>query len=187
MAPTTNSHVNGVDVDQLVETINHIKEDGDLAEFEFRAKSTWEKGGESRTEIQGFYGAGQENSSRDEPFVVEGDEPPVLLGGNSAPNAVELTLAALASCLNVGVAYNAAAQGIEIEDMSMELTGELNLEGFLGLNERVRPGYRKIEVNYHINSDASRDELNDLLDHVQRTSPVQDMLSNPVQVEVQLQ
>lgn len=187
MVTTTNSHLNGVDLEQLEETIQHVKENNELAHFEFRAESTWENGGASRTEIQSFYGAGQEDSSRDEPFVVEGDEPPVLLGGNSAPNAVELTLAALASCLNVGVAYNAAAQGIAIEDMSMEITGVLNLEGFLGLNERVRPGYKKIEVTYDINSDASQSELIDLLDYVQRTSPVQDMLSNPVQVDVQLQ
>lgn len=183
---TTNSHINGVNLEQLEETINLIKEKNELAHFEFRAQSTWENGASSRTEIQEFYGAGQDRASRDESFVVEGDEPPVLLGGNSAPNAVELTLAALASCLNVGVAYNAAAQGIEIEDMTMEISGVLNLEGFLGLNERVRPGYRKIEVTYDINSNASQSELNDLLDYAQRTSPVQDMLSNPVQVDVQL-
>jgi len=95
---------NGVDVEQLVGTVNAIKENPDLARFQFRARNEWIDGGHSHTTIQGFYGAGAEDRSRQQPFVLEGDEPPVLLGGNAGPNAVEAILHALASCLAVGVA-----------------------------------------------------------------------------------
>ncbi len=109
MTTQVQTNLNGVNVDQLVGTINAIKANPDLARFKFRAKNEWISGGQSRTSIQSFYGAGQEDTSRDKPFVLEGDEPPVLLGANTGPNAVEAVLHSLASCLAVGFVYNAAA------------------------------------------------------------------------------
>jgi hypothetical protein len=102
MDTQTSTLVNGVNVDQLVATVNAIKQNPDLARFQFRAHNEWIGGGHSRTSIQGFYGAGQEDTSRGKPFILEGDEPPVLLGANAGPNAVEAALHALASCLAVG-------------------------------------------------------------------------------------
>jgi len=101
-ATATVTTVNGVNVDQLIGTINAIKDNPSLARFQFRAETEWVEGGHSRTTLQGFYGAGQEDASRAKPFVLEGDEPPVLLGRNAGPNAVEAVLHALASCLSVG-------------------------------------------------------------------------------------
>lgn len=106
----TQNVVNGVNVDQLVATINAIKDNPSLAYFKFRATNEWVNGGHSRTRVQSFTVAGQEDASRSKPFVLEGDEPPVLLGSNAGPNAVEAVLHALASCLAVGFIYNAAAQ-----------------------------------------------------------------------------
>jgi len=96
--------LNGVDVDKMVATINAIKENPSLAQFQFRSETEWVNGAHSRTKIQGFYGAGAEDTSRKKPFVIEGDEPPVLLGTNAGANAVETVLAALASCMAVGFA-----------------------------------------------------------------------------------
>ncbi|MDR7476307.1 MAG: OsmC family protein, partial [Armatimonadota bacterium] len=134
---TSQAVVNGVDVGQLVATVEAIKANPDLARFTFRATSEWVTGGRSRTEIRGLYGAGQEDTSRARPFVLEGDEPPVLLGTNAAPNAVEAVLHALASCLAVGFIYNAAARGIKVERLQFALEGDLDLRGFLGLSDRV--------------------------------------------------
>ncbi|MEX2540524.1 MAG: OsmC family protein [Trueperaceae bacterium] len=178
--------LNDVDVDQLVGTIGAINENPDLANFTFRARSEWQGGGRSRTEIQDFYGAGSEDTSRDEPFVLEGDEPPVLLGSNRGANAVEAVLHALASCLAVGFVYNAAAQGIEVKSLSFELEGNLDLHGFLGLSKDVRPGYQGVSVRYRVSADAPREQLVELCDYVQRTSPVLDILRNPVPVSVAL-
>jgi uncharacterized OsmC-like protein len=188
MATRTQTYQNGVNVDQLTETIEHVKENPALARFQFRAKSEWINGGQSRTEIQDFYGAGQERNSRDEPFVLEGDEPPVLLGNNTAPNAVETLLHSLASCLAVGVIYNAAAKNIEIDRLEMDLEGDMDLQAFLGLKKprESRPGYEQIRVNYRVETDAPRDEVEELCAYVQETSPVLDMLRNPVPVEVNL-
>jgi uncharacterized OsmC-like protein len=180
------THVNGVNVDQLVSTVQAIQEKPEIARFQFRAQNEWIDGGHSRTTIQGFYGAGQEDDSRNEPFVMDGDEPPVLLGNNAAPNAVETILHALASCLSVGFVYNAAAQGIAVESLTFDLEGNLDLQAFLGLSQDVRPGFENIRLTYRVNSDAPREKIEALCDYVQRTSPVLDMLRNPVPVTVAL-
>jgi uncharacterized OsmC-like protein len=187
MTTQTTTQVNGVNVDQLVATVNAIKQNPELARFQFRARNEWVGGGHSRTSIQDFYGAGQEDISRSRPFIVEGDEPPVLLGSNAGANAVEAVLHALASCLAVGFIYNAAAQGINVESLSFNLEGDLDLRAFLGLSEDVRPGYSDIRLTYRVKSDAPREKIVELCDYVQKTSPVLDMLRNPVPITVTLE
>lgn len=183
---TTEHHAttNGVDLTQLTQTVGAIQADPRLAQFRFRAHNTWLDGGHSRTSIQGFWGAGAEDTSRTEPFLVDGDEPPVLLGANHAPNAVEAVLHALASCLAVGMAYNAAAKGINLRSLELDLEGELDLHGFLGLSEETRAGYQHVQVSYSVDSDASDEAIEELCGYVQRTSPVLDVLRNPVDVTV---
>jgi len=178
---------NGVDVGKLLATIDAIKANPELANFQFRAETEWKNGGHSRTQIQSFHGVGAEDTSRRIPFAMEADEPPVLLGSNAGPNAVEIVLAGLASCLVVGFAYNAAARGIRIEELTLRLAGNIDLHGFLGLSEAVRPGYRDIRVSCHVMSDASREQLIELCEHVQKTSPVLDIIRNPVGVSIALE
>ena len=123
--------LNGVNVDQLMGTINAVKGNADIALFKFRSKTTWIEGGHCQTEIKDFYGATQEDESRTKSIIIEGDEPAVLLGENHGANAVEAVLHALASCLSVGVVYNASAMGIEVNSLSFALEGELDLHAFL--------------------------------------------------------
>ncbi|MBI3242816.1 MAG: OsmC family protein [Chloroflexi bacterium] len=184
---TATTIVNGVNVDQLIGTINAIKANPDLARFRFRAETEWVDGGHSRTEIQSFYGAGQEDTSRNQLFVLEGDEPPVLLGANAGPNAVEAVLHALASCLSVGFIYNAAAQGIRVDSLAFRLEGDIDLHGFLGLSDKVRPGYQGIRLSYRVKSNAPREKLEELCEYVQKTSPVLDIIRNPVPVTINLE
>jgi len=178
---------NGVNVDQLVSTVGAIQSNPDLARFQFRATSEWDGGGHSNISIKSFYGAGQEDSSRDAPFIVEGDEPPVLLGDNKAPNAVELVLSALASCLTVGFAYNAAAQGVKLHSLEFSMEGDVDLHGFLGLSETVRAGFENIRVTCRVSSDAPSEKLNEIWARVQKTSPVLDICRNPVPVTLALE
>lgn len=186
MATTVQTNLNGVNVDTLVQTVQAIQGNPDLAKFTFRSKTKWINGGHSTTMIQSFHGAGAEDASRAKPFVIEGDEPPVLLGENYGPNAVESVLQALASCLAVGFIYNASAQGIKVDSLEFWLEGELDLHPFLGLSDKIRPGYNKVSVNYNIKSDAPREKIEALCDYVQATSPVMDILRNPVPVTVNM-
>ena len=186
MSVQTATQVNGVNVDQLVATVNAIKENPDLARFQFRATNEWLGGGHSRTRIKEFYGAGQEDTSRQAAHVLDGDEPAVLLGSNAGPNAVEVILHALASCLTVGFIYNAAANGVKIEEMSFEMEGDLDLQAFLGLSDQVRPGFEEIRLTYQVKTDAPREKIVELCAYTQKTSPVLDLIRNPVPVSVTL-
>jgi hypothetical protein len=85
---------NGIDVDQLVHMIDAIEADSSVRPFTFRATSSWNDGTHNAGRIGSFTHARAEYSSRTRPFELEGDEPPVLLGSNQDPNAVELLLQA---------------------------------------------------------------------------------------------
>jgi uncharacterized OsmC-like protein len=183
---TNTATQNGVNVEQLVATINAVKENPELGRFKFRANSEWLGGARSRTQIQGFYGAGKEDDTRTRPYVIEGDEPPVLLGANAAPNAVEAVLHALASCLAVGFIYNASAQGIRVEALSFDLEGELDLRNFLGISDQERAGYQNLRIKYRVKADAPKEKLLELCNYVQRTSPVLDIVRNPVPVSMEM-
>jgi uncharacterized OsmC-like protein len=177
---------NGVDVDRLVATIGAIKGDANLAQFTFRARSTWEAGGRNKGEIREFEHAGATTMERTQAFELIGDEPPVLLGTNSGPNAVELVLQALAFCYGVGFVYNAAAKGIEIEELRYEVEGDLDLHRFLGLGG-ARAGFSAIRAKGWVRSpNATAAQLDELCQYVQDTSPVRDILADSVPVTTDL-
>jgi len=177
---------NGVDVERLVGTVGAVQGDASIGQFTFRARSTWETGGRNRGEIREFEHAGQPTTERPQAFQLIGDEPPVLLGTNAGPNAVELVLQALAFCYAVGYVYNAAARGIEIEELRYEVEGDLDLHRFLGLGG-PRAGFSKIRAKGWVRSpNASAEQLEELCTYVQETSPVRDILANPVPVETDL-
>lgn len=185
MATATPTVTNGVNVTQLVDTIQLIKNDAGLARFRFRSRTDWEGGGRCETRIAGFYGAGTE-MDRATTHRLVGDEPPVLLGTDSAPNAVEAVLHALASCISVGYVYNAAARGITIESLRFDAEGELDLRAFLGVSDAVRPGFERITFTATVKANASRKDLEALCEYVQATSPVLDIVRNPVPVNIRL-
>lgn len=180
---TQNAVINGVDVTALGETVAAVQGQPEIAKFQFRAKNRWLGGGHNRSEIKSFYGACQEDDTRTEPFVLDNAEPPVLLGEDQGANPVEYVLHALAGCMTTTMVYHAAARGINIEAVETELEGDLDLHGFLRLDENVRNGYQNVRVNFKIKSDATPEQLAELA----RISPVFDIVTNPVPVEVNIQ
>jgi uncharacterized OsmC-like protein len=178
--------VNGVNVSKLFETVGVIKEKPEISKFNFKAKGKWINGGHNRTTINEFYGACQ-TFKRSQPFVFEKDEPPVLLGEDHGANPVEYVFAALDGCLTTSLIYHAAAQGIKIDEVETSFSGDLNLHGFLGLNENIRNGYEKIKVTFKIKADASKEKLQELVQLAQKRSPVFDIVSHPTPVEVSLE
>ena len=113
---------------------------------------------------------------------MTGDEPAVLLGSNEGPNAVELLLQALGFCYAVGYVYNAAARGIDIAELRYEIEGDIDLRTFVGL-EGPRAGFTAIRATGWVKSpNATTEQLEELCQYVQDTSPVRDCLANPVPV-----
>ena len=177
--------VNGLDVDKISGTMDAVTANPALARFQFRARHEWIDGSYSRTTIKDFYGAGQEDTTRTEPFTVDTDEPPVLLGENRAPNASEYVLHALAACLTGTIVFHAAARGIALEGLEATIQGDLDAQGVLGLNDSVRPGYEQIRVTIKATGDFDDNQLAELAS-LTRYSPVRDLVSNPVPVAIDL-
>ena len=177
--------INGLDVNAAHATIAAIKADKSLARFQFRARNTWINGGENRSVIRDFYGAGQEDTSRSASFAFTNGEPPVLLGNNEGANPVEFLLHALAGCVTTTFVLHAMARGIVIKELSTELSGDLDLQGLLGLDETVSPGYEQIRIRMHVKADCPSEDLDDLLAYAQQHSPVCNTICRPVPVVIE--
>lgn len=176
--------VNGVNVTGLFETIDAIKGNRNIADFKFRAKNVWVNGGANRTTVNEYDGA-CESFSRERPFEFTKDEPPVLLGTDTGANPVEYVLAALAGCLTTSLVYHAAARGVSIESVESTYEGDLDLHGFLGMDENVRNGYKNIRVSFKVKGDAPDETLRELVELAQKRSPVFDIVTNGVAVSVE--
>jgi uncharacterized OsmC-like protein len=175
--------VNGVAVDDLHKTIDVIKATPAIAKFKFRVHNQWVDGGQNASTADTFYGACEEQS-RKKPFVLEADEPPVLLGKDTGANPVEHLLHALASCLTTSMVYHAAARGVHIEEVESSLEGDLDLHGFLALDKNVRNGYQGIRVKFKIKADVPDEQLQEISQLGPGHSPVFDSLTNGVPISV---
>lgn len=177
--------VNGVNVGQLMDTIDAVGQTPTIASFTFRSENNWVDGGLNRSRIQNFYGAGEEQM-RSEAFELAADEPPVLLGSDKGANPVEFVLHGLAACLTTSMVYHAAARGIEIEEIESRFEGDLDLRGFLGLDDKVRNGYENIRVTFSVKTkDGSGAE--ELVELAKQRSPVFDIVTHGVPVSVNVE
>ncbi|KPJ78272.1 MAG: osmotically inducible protein C [Deltaproteobacteria bacterium SG8_13] len=181
-----NSVVNGVNVDELFGTIDAIKSAPVIGKFKFKAGNKWINGGLNRTTIQNFYGA-QKELSHKQPFVLDADEPPLLLGEDQGPNPVEYALTALAACVTTSIVYHAAAKGIELRSVESRLEGDIDLRGFLGISEDVSPGYEEIRMVFKIDSGAPAEAIDELIRFAPNLSPVYRTITGKVPVSVKLE
>jgi uncharacterized OsmC-like protein len=126
------------------------------------------------------------NYVRDLPAHVI-DEPPGLLGDDTAPNPSEAVLAALGSCLSVGIQANAVLQQIRLTKVELELEADINITAVWGtgdLTEDKLVGFSAIRVSARVEGDAPREALDALVAHANRWSPVANTLRLPVPVSV---
>lgn len=144
--------LNGVDLDTLMGTVNAIQADPELGVSKFRASNTWLSANHNRSTVTGFYAAKQEIAHA-QTFAMDADEPAILAGGDQGANPVEHLLHALASCLTTSIVAHAAVRGIEIEELESELEGDIDLNGFLGLDAEIPKGFTEIRVRFRVKAD----------------------------------
>ena len=151
---------NGIDVVALQQFAKGVAEDSSKCSAKFNVKTKWAGQTRSVATVSHYSLAGVEYQRN---FEISADEPTELLGQNSAPNPQELLMAALNACLTVGYVVNAAAMGITVHSLEIETDGELDLRGFLGLDESVNPGYDEVSYVVRLATDAPRERLEELL------------------------
>ncbi|MGJ4883572.1 MULTISPECIES: OsmC family protein [Bradyrhizobium] len=119
------------------------------------------------------------------PYIV--DEPPGLLGDDTAPNPSEASLAALGSCLAVGLHANAVHRGWIVNKLELELEGDLNITAVWGTGDvSEKPvGFTDVRVKVDMECEGiPQEEVKALIDHVKKWSPVANTFTRPVNLEV---
>jgi len=174
------ARLNGVDLDTLMGTVIAIQADPALGVSKFRASNTWLSANHNRSTVTGFYAAKQEIAHA-QTFTMDADEPAILAGSDQGANPVEHLLHALASCLTTSIVAHAAVRGIEIEELESELEGDIDLNGFLGLDAETPKGFTAIRVKFRVKADPKD------IDRIKRLtlfSPVFNTITDSAKVDV---
>ena len=176
---------NGVDTATLFATLDAVKQAPQAASFQFRAHNQWVSGTHNRGTIADYFGVGEERT-HERTFVFDADHPAVLVGQDHGPTPVEFVLHALAACLTAGLANIAAARKVKLTEVRSTVTGDIDLNGILGLDDGVRNGYQQITVRFTIRGDAPADKLRELVEQSRARSAVYDVVTNGVPVTIQV-
>lgn len=176
--------LNGIDRKALFETIEAVKADPSKASCKFFAATHWRHGTVSECKIS-HYELGGEEIEQD--YTIATDEPNALLGSDEAPNPQMLLFAALNSCVLNTFIINAAAKGIRIDKLELDLEGELDLRGFLGIDESVNPGYDELTLVCRVEGDGTMEQYEECLEAGTRYSPNFQSLARPVNVQYRIE
>lgn len=115
-------------------------------------------------------------------FTFESDEPSPLGGTDQAIDPMELLLASVGTCLSIGWVTHAAKRGIDFRDLRIEVEGDHDLRGYLGIGTETRPGFGAIRYTVHVDTDASDAVLEEILKAAEAGSPVTDNVASATPV-----
>jgi Predicted redox protein, regulator of disulfide bond formation len=164
------------DIQAMQALADQIRADPACGMATFRAKTTWENRFRSRSRVTS---QSLDGSVRNCDFTIASDAPREFGGSDSAPNPLELLLAAVNACLICGYVLDAMFQDITIESLEVETSGELDLRGLLGVCEDVRPGYESIFYVVRVKGNATQEAFQQMHCRVQARSPVCFSLTRP--------
>src|SRR5437762_4778764 len=183
MATTTVN--NGVNVQALLDAREALKGAPEAAKFTWRASCKWQSGTHSTANVHGFFGLGQEQNHKTS-TSFEADHPEIFASQDNGITPIELVLVGLASCLTAGVAAVAQNRGVQLRSVEAKLEGSMDIQGILGMDSDVRNGYDDIKVTFHIDADASKKDIEAIVAQSQKRSAVYDVITNPVNVTVEV-
>jgi uncharacterized OsmC-like protein len=183
---TTSPHVdNGVNVEALLGARTAFADSPEIAQFQWRSTVTWVNGTHSRSDVQTFYGFGEEQEHR-QTFGFDIDHPLQFAAQDNGITPVEYVLVALGGCLTAGIAAVAQQRQIQLRSVRATVAAEMDLHGILGADPDVRNGFSGVKVSYQIDADATRQEIEALVAQSQKRSAVYDALTNPTNVTVEV-
>jgi uncharacterized OsmC-like protein len=130
------------------------------------------------------YEIGGQKVKRTHTFTI--DEPKELLGEDSAANPQEYLMGAMNACILNTYVIAAAMKGVKLEKVQMETEGELDLRGFLGIDEKVIPGYKELKYRIRLKGNGTPEQYRDIHRTVVATSPNFYTLSHAVKLNTDL-
>lgn len=160
--------------DVIEATRTAVDADASAARAAFSATHRLAPGTNTRVEV----------AVRDHELTV--DEPAALGGEDSAANPVEFALASLGSCQVITYQFWAARLGIQLEDVTVHVEGDLDLHGFFGFDENTRPGFGEVRVRVELTGPESPERYEELRRHVDEHCPVLDLFRNETPTKTEL-
>jgi uncharacterized OsmC-like protein len=182
---TTTIVDNGVDIQALLGAREALTQTPEAARFTWRAHCKWVNGTHCRSSVSSFFGLGEEQSHKQE-FSIDSDHPELFAAEDNGVTPVELVLTGLAGCLTAGIASVAQLRAIKLNAVTATLEGGMDIQGILGIDGDVRNGFDGIKVTYHVDADATPDEIRALVAQSQKRSAVFDIITNPTNVTVEV-
>lgn len=173
----TELELNGVDLETLTEQMAEVDRDperrDELAEYTRSCRVRW---------LNSFH---SQAYTRDVP-PNEFDEPEWLGGTNQAMAASEAVLGAIGGCIATGFAANASVRDVEINELEVDVEGEVDLPSFFGLRDG-NPGHEEMSVTIYADCDADDDLLEEIAYRAVDLSPVVNTVRNPVDLEYEVE
>jgi uncharacterized OsmC-like protein len=176
--------VNGLNLDALAAVAGEVQRDPSEGLVRFAVRTEWAGQTRSRSTVSGYELAGERIPRN---FTIEADEPEELLGTNTAPNPQELLMSAVNACMMVGYVAGASLHGIKLHHVEIETTGQLDLRGFLGLDESVPPGYEQVDYTVRIAGEGTPEQFQEIHRTVMQTSPNYFNLARPIRMNGKLE
>ncbi|MBE9182515.1 OsmC family protein [Oculatella sp. LEGE 06141] len=175
--------INGIDTHAVTELLDMVVQDFTQGITKFEVTTAWAGGTATATRVESWQLGGNTLPRK---FTIRTDEPEEFCGGNTAPNPQETLMAAMNACMTVGYVVGCAMHGIELEMLEIESEGELDLRGFFGLDDTVKPGYDKIQCTVHIKGNGTPEQFQAIHETVMATSPNFWNITNAVSVKPSL-
>lgn len=160
--------LNNINIAGLSEFANEVKESPKEGKAKYGIELNWVSGTKSVVKTKNMQ-IGDHRLVRNFEFNI--DEPGQLLGINSYPNPQEYLLGGLAGCMAVTFIAGATLMGIRLESLSLEVDGELDLKGFLGINEDEHIGFPELKYTFNVKGEGTEEQYAKLLERVKRHSP----------------
>jgi len=171
--------LNNINLSGLSEYANEVKQNNIQGKASYGVVLNWESGTKTTVSTKNMI-LGEHKLVRDFSFTI--DEPTQLLGVNCAPNPAEYLLGGLAGCMAVTFMAGATAMNIEVEQLKLEIDGELDLQGFLGTNPDVAPGFPELNFIFHVKGNGSQEQYDILMKRVSKHSPNFNTIKNEVRM-----
>jgi uncharacterized OsmC-like protein len=177
-----NNRFNRVNTQILNTVFESMRNHPEMAKATFYVKSEW-NGGFSVTSSSKEFHIGGQNIERNTEYKAQYDFPNQLSGEGRGPTVCKGCMGSLAACLTQTIVAHATFRGIHIDSIDIDVEGDVDLRGFTGISNDVRPGAQQFRVNMNIkSSNASKEQINELYEIGKRFSPAFDTLTNGTSV-----